>query len=316
MSLKRRLAMTFEVFSRRQTPNSSQVLREEFSDSLRGRILVLYKNLVSGRLTGPGTGPVPEFWHELHISLQHLYGRPRLSDNQSLSEPEDAFVFLLNCEASEFFDFIELSFKLDRWRSIDKAEEIIDIINSFFEMERAPFRLTDYVRIEEPAVNRFGAVYGRSLSIVAYPKVIRTDEEVVHREAIEPALLILDVPHFMEANLRFREALDHYYKREYEDCLTKCGSSLESVLKAICRKKGWNYGEDENVGRVLPIVIEESGLQPFYKDPLMIIATIRNKLSSSHARGTAPAPVKQHVAQYALNSTAAAILLLVQQSDL
>jgi hypothetical protein len=43
----------------------------------------------------------------------------------------------------------------------------------------------------------------------------------------------------------------------------------------------------------------------------MLIATMRNRLSSAHGGGTAVRAVDRHVAQYALTSTAAAVVLLV-----
>ena len=252
----------------------------------------------------------------MHNSLQHLYGRPKLSNYDADDVTEDTFKFLLSCNTGEFFDFIELSFKLDcTWRAIEDEDQLVEAINKILGIENAPYRLTNFSRIVEPMVNRRGPPPWDRVRIIAYPKVIRTDDEAIHREAIEPALSILNVPNFTEADLRFREALDHYRKAEYDDCLTKCGSSLESVLKAICKKKGWTYSEGENLSKVLQTVIDKSGLEPFYKDPLTIVATIRNRLSSSHGRGTTVRTVQPHVAQFTLNSTAAAILLLVHQCN-
>jgi hypothetical protein len=44
----------------------------------------------------------------------------------------------------------------------------------------------------------------------------------------------------------------------------------------------------------------------------MLVARMRNRLSSSHGGGSSVRTVDQHVAQYALNATTAAIVLLVQ----
>jgi hypothetical protein len=43
------------------------------------------------------------------------------------------------------------------------------------------------------------------------------------------------------------------------------------------------------------------------------IATLRNKLGSAHSAGTQQRSVSQHLAKYAINATAAAILLLVEE---
>jgi hypothetical protein len=58
-------------------------------------------------------------------------------------------------------------------------------------------------------------------------------------------------------------------------------------------------------------VIKNLGLDPYFEQPFMIIATLRNRLSSSHGAGMETKAPSQHIAQYALNSTAAAIVLLV-----
>ena len=36
----------------------------------------------------------------------------------------------------------------------------------------------------------------------------------------------------------FRKALDDYRKGDTEDCVAKCGSAFESVLKVLCQKNG------------------------------------------------------------------------------
>jgi hypothetical protein len=43
-----------------------------------------------------------------------------------------------------------------------------------------------------------------------------------------------------------------------------------------------------------------------------MVAILRNKESSSHGGGAQPKKVESHVARFAINATAAAILLLVE----
>ncbi len=316
MPLKHRLTKVYDVFSLRQVSGESNYKIDKVSDRLRRRVLLLFRDVVSGRWGQGDAATAHEFWQDMHNSLQHLYGRPNLSRLSTNSAMDDAIEFLLGCSTDEFFDFIELSFKLDcAWRAIGDEDQFVEAINKVFEVENAPYRLTPISKTVDAEVNRRGPPPWGTVRVLAYPKVIRTDDEVIHREAIEPTLSVLSAPHFSEANLRFREALDHYRKGAYDDCLTKCGTSLESVCKVICSKKRWPYTEDDNISQVLKTVIRESDLESFYESPLMLIATIRNKLSSSHGKGTAIPSVKRHTAQFALNSTAAAILLLVHECE-
>ena len=46
----------------------------------------------------------------------------------------------------------------------------------------------------------------------------------------------MGAPHFEAANVEFRDALDEYRKGHYGDCLTKCCSSFESVMKSLCKQ--------------------------------------------------------------------------------
>jgi hypothetical protein len=64
---------------------------------------------------------------------------------------------------------------------------------------------------------------------------------------------------------------------------------------------------------LLTIVLNNSSLDRFFEQPLMLIATMRNRLSSSHGGGTSVRGVTRHVAQYAVTSTAAAVVLLVHE---
>ena len=57
-----------------------------------------------------------------------------------------------------------------------------------------------------------------------------------------------------------------------------------------------------------------AGLEPFFEQPLVLVATIRNRLSKSHGAGLNSRDVTEAKAEYAINATAAAILLLVKEA--
>jgi hypothetical protein len=142
------------------------------------------------------------------------------------------------------------------------------------------------------------------------------EEEVTHTEAVTPALSVLSAPHYEAANVEFRDALDEYRRGHFADCLTKCCSAFESVMKVLCRRNGWRFDEKKDTaGNLLNIIVSNSTLDPFFGEPLTLIATLRNRLSSSHSGGTAVRSVRRHVAQYAVTSTAAAIVLLAHEAD-
>jgi hypothetical protein len=282
---------------------------------------MLYVDVIAGRMT---TNPYSssahhdyssEFWDQMHQSLRHLYGRPVLSNSQTYSAAEDAARFVERCTTAELFDFMEMSFKLDcSWRVFSEENVFVDAVNEIFRLENAPYQLTPIVKREEqvthPGPRGFARV-GTTIHTVAYPKVVRVDEEVAHAEAIVPALSVLADSDYGGANDEFRKALEDYRKGDNEDCVAKCGQALESVLKVLCQKNRIPFdAKKETAGPLLDKVLGKSGLNTAtFKEPLITVARLRNY--ASHGGGARAKKVEPHVAQYALTSTAAAIVLLV-----
>ena len=252
----------------------------------------------------------------MHNKLEYLYGRVNLSGREALNFIEDAITFLHYSRAEEFFDFIELSFKLDVTGRVMRDENgVVDAVNEIFRASNVPYQLTPIVKVKEKSTV-FSFTHsnpGTVIRTVAYPKIIRAEEELTYQEAVKPALSVLSAPHFEAANQEFRDAMDKYRKGDYEDSLAMCGSAFESVLKVVCKRKRWSYNEHDTASQLLEVLFSNSTLKSFFKQPLMLIATMRNKLSSSHGGGSKVRSVEGHVAQYALTSTAAAIMLLVDE---
>ena len=312
MSLKNQLTSIFDVFSRRDAPRGKGYKPDEVSETLRSRILLLYREFLSGQWSNRhhSQGDYTQtFWEEMARQLQHLYGRPKLSEALTRSAAEDALNFVCTCEPAHFFDFLELTFKVEcMWRF--ERNELVDAVNEIFRVENAPYQLTPFVTQDVQREGPYGG--GTYIETIALPKLIRAEDEVPHAEAMAPALSVLSAPHFKAANLELRDALDEYRKGHYGDCLTKCCSSFESVMKSLCKRNKWPFDEKKDTAApLLKIILSQSKLDPFFEQPLILIATMRNRLSSSHGGGTAVRSVERHVAQYALTSTAAAILLLV-----
>lgn len=127
---------------------------------------------------------------------------------------------------------------------------------------------------------------------------------------MQPALTLLAAPEFKHANDEFLKALEDQRKGDYRDCLTKCGSSFESVMKVLCTKQSIPFKETDTTSALLSTLLTNSQLDRYWEQPLMLIATLRNRLSSSHGAGTQAKKIPEHVAAYIVNSTASAILLL------
>jgi hypothetical protein len=63
-------------------------------------------------------------------------------------------------------------------------------------------------------------------------------------------------------------------------------------------------------------ILDHTALENFLEPVFMIVATLRNRLSKAHGAGAQMRNVPRHIAAYALNSTAAAMLLLVAEVGL
>ncbi len=287
------LSDLFKVFSKRTSPEKP---RKRLTDSFRQRVFMRCRDESLDK----------RFWGNIHVKLAYLHGRPRLSRENTDSPPEDALTFLVSCDDAHFLDFLEYIFQT---QECQHASEFVEDINEFFRQDDLPYALTDFVWTKEQS-GRF-----ESHKLTAYPQVIRKDSEALHRNAIQPALELLRGSEFEAANREFREALEDFRKADYGDCLTKCGSAFESVLKIICARNEWPYSETDTASPLLKTVIANSRLESFFEQPLFLVATIRNKLSKSHGAGSMSRDVSEAKAEYAINATAAAILLLVKEAE-
>jgi hypothetical protein len=305
----------FEVFSRRSSQTEKQEPDRPLTHTFRTR-LVMYCAERFGADVSTVLGAVPDFWEEVHGKIRYLVGRTELVKHTKIvSQFQDIADFLMVCPDENVLDFIEYIFQTHAAFRLQEAEIIHDI-NQFFRVEDLPYEVTPSVWAEkEPSPRRFPP--GGSHVLVTRPQVIRRDDEVTHEWAVGPALTLLRDKSFTSANTEFLKALADFRKGDYDDCLTKCGSAFESTMKIICDRKGWPYDQRDTADPLIRKMLDHStNLEGFFHQPLLIIGTIRNRLSSSHGSGVNTRNIPAHVAKYAINATAAAILLLVEESGL
>ena len=297
------ISTVFDVFSRRNqhTTESNTPLTYEF----RNRVLLLWSRVFLWE-TSKYYPSGSTLWAEVYDKLLYSLGRQRLSEQNAITWQNDLKTYLSDCDDKSFLDFIELSFKATSiWRELDMqtgnrvdVEALIDNVNTFLEIDGLPYYITRFTFSDNGSE--------------AYPQFIRRDSEILHKTAIEPALSLLSASDFREANKEFRGALEDHRKGDFRDCVVKCGSAFESVMKIICDEKGWP--SQSEAGKLLNAVLSKTALPGFLKHPLIQIATIRNELGSAHGAGVEPRDVTPHLAQYTINMTASAILLLVGET--
>lgn len=299
------LGNIFNVFSRRKA-SSSEVLTP-LSTEFRNRTLMLLKDSVKHDFH--------EFLEHLQKKLAYLHGVPVLTDQRGgrINPADDAIAFLLSCEDAHFLDAIEYVFQLENGRFVGQHEKmIIRQINEFLKIDNLPYYLTESVW--ENFETSFHGTPTTGMRLREHPKVIRKDSDTLHETAIEPALALLRKHDLLNANEEFMLGLEDYKKGNYRDCVSKCSSSLESVMKILCSRNKFPYKENDTAGPLLRKVLSNTKLEPFWEQPILLIATIRNKLSYSHGSGTQVKEVPEHIAKFTINATASTILLLCDEA--
>lgn len=317
MSLTDRLSLIYDTFSRRPRGRGVDYAPDVIGEKARMRILLLIRDVYTGTWRSAGFNPQGDygetFWEQIHNVLEHLYGRAKLSsDLHARRHIEDGLAFVETCSTSEFCDFLEAIFKIEcTGRVFWNQNELVEPLNMILRSEGVPYQLTPFVTHEEPNAGPYGQ--GTAVYIVALPKVVRVDDEVTHTEAVMPALSMLADPSYKAPNEEFRNALDDYRKGDFGDCLVKCGSAFESVLKILCQKNRIAFDANKaTLGPLLDKVLSKSKLDTAtFKEPLIAVGRMRNHLSPAHGGGASVKAVERHVAQYAVTATAAAIVLLV-----
>lgn len=253
------------------------------------------------------------FWSGLHQKAAYLYGKFELSGTSvRSSSTDDLLNFFVTCSDEHCFDLIELIFRSNLPGITWPDNNLIPAINQFFSIDALPYHLTGYSTEEYQSTFHGSSPY-TARRITEYPQIIRKDSELIHQYAMEPTLRLLDTSIFKHANDEFLKALEDHRKGDYRDCLTKCGSAFESVMKILCEKNSLSFKTTDTASALLKTLLGNGQLDSFWEQPLMLIATLRNRLSSSHGAGTQAKLIPEHVATYAVNSTASAILLLCSE---
>jgi hypothetical protein len=295
----------FRSFSRR-TPAATPAPKS-LTKTFRTRVLMRCRDTF-----GPA-GFLQDFWAEMHTKLAYLHGTPSLSPAASRRDVvEDLLDFLGQCSDDHFLDFVEFIFQAECIYTIAHKDRLVEDIDEFFRVDDLPYALTGFVWTSSK-VKQWGQEYD-GMTLTSVPQVIRKDSEHIHSAVVTPVLELLRETRFATANVEFLAALSDYRHGRFGDALTKISSSFESVLKVICASKGWPHKASDTAAPLIGTVVKQAGLETFFEQPLMLIATMRNRLSTAHGGGTETRTVSAARAEYAINASAAAILFLVRET--
>lgn len=152
-------------------------------------------------------------------------------------------------------------------------------------------------------------------------QIIRIDSQFTHVEVVRPALKLLKKPEYAGSQNEFLNACEHYRHGRKKDVLDDCLKALESLMKSICKKRGWAYHANATASPLIKICLTNKLIPLFLQSKLESlqsllesgIPTIRNKMSG-HGQGDEVVEVPDCIVAYALHETAS-ILILFDQAE-
>jgi hypothetical protein len=218
-------------------------------------------------------------------------------------------------------------FLLDKDTSIENLLDLIELTFRYLD-EIIPKLLQDPqysgelkgIQPPEDAINELNDRFHEHTIGYQYNngQIVRVDSGFIHAEVVVPALSLLSSQHFKGAEQEFRNAHEHYRKKEYKDAIVDALNAFESTMKIICDECGWSY--DKGTAKELIDVVLKNELVPKYLqnhlsglNSVLVggVATVRNK-TSGHGQGTQLIIVPEYLAAYVLHLTASNIVLLVE----
>ena len=149
-------------------------------------------------------------------------------------------------------------------------------------------------------------------------EIIKIDTELVHAEAVKPALSLLRDPTYKGAEDEFLQAYAHYRKGNNKEAMNDALKAFESTMKSIFDKRKWAYSKTDPAAKLIKVCFDNGLIPAFWESHFAGlrstleagVPTGRNKLSG-HGQGQSPTVVPDYLASYILHMTASAIVFLV-----
>lgn len=155
-----------------------------------------------------------------------------------------------------------------------------------------------------------------------YGELFRIDNTHTHKEIVLPSILLIRDKRFESVEEEFFKAFEHYKDRNYEAAITEAGKAFESAMKTICKRKNYEFNNDDTASKLLTILKNKEFFSPMFESQMINLnklisevmtglSTIRNK-SGAHGQGDGIRNVPIELVQFTLNQVASNILFLIQ----
>lgn len=298
----------FNLFSKRQRAARGEIpdvyQYKHLPNPLRVQILHIVNDVVGEN--SYGYTEVDQVFDFLHRTLCKERGVFRLHVN-SYSDRESVSNYFLQEEGTEL--------------ALDVVELVFGVIDNYCRTDQFQNRTIRNKSDPDDAIEELNARFREHGCGYQFEsgEIIRVDSQVIHAEAVKPALALLNQSGFEGANEEFLSAHTHFRHGRHKEALVDCLKSLESTLLAICKIRNWATKPTDTAKNLLAVCFDH-GILPTYLDSQMNslrallesgVPTVRNK-NGGHGQGAAPLAVPEFLARYTLNLTATSILLLVE----
>lgn len=237
-------------------------------------------------------------------------------------------MFRLAGEAYQNWDYLEelINFFLHE----EDTEKALDVIELSFRVADRLARDYQYRKLNNPSKSIDDAIAELNARFKEHGigfqyeegELIRVDSQMLHAEAVKPALVLLSAKEYKGAQEEFLNAFEHYRHGKHKEALNDALKSFESTIKTICEKRGWTHDPKDTSKRLIEICYQKDLVPSFWQQHMSAlrglleggVPTGRNKLSG-HGQGSTPTEVPDHIVAYVLHMTAAAIVFLVKSEE-
>ncbi len=289
---------------------------DDLPDKLRVQIIHIWRATLGHRVE-IDIYPLPfsstESWHFVLEGLRRERGTFQLIKaraNNRHDENEVAQYFLDEGDVERALDVVQLVF------------QVILFHREVLEQHRQNDHLGELKQTPEEAIDELNARFKEHG--VGYQfengQIVRVDSQLLHAEIVKPALALLHDKAFAGPNDEFLKAHEHHRHGRQEECLVDCLKAFESTMKVICDKRGWPYDKNKDtVSKLIDVVFTRGLIAPHVQGEFTALRGIlesglpptRNR-NAGHGQGARVRTVPPYLAAYALHTTAANIVFLVE----
>ncbi len=229
--------------------------------------------------------------------------------------------------ADRYNDYLmEITNFILKEQNVEHCLSAIEILCRLIENTASKFDyryLTNAAELSKEAIEEINARFKENGVGYEYDgEILRIDSQLIHSEAVKPALSLLQEGHYAGAQDEFLKAYSHYRKGANKEAMNEALKAFESVMKAICEKRKWTFQKTDTAAKLIQVMLDHGLVPVFWQSHFGALRTTleagvptgRNKLSG-HGQGTSQTVVPDYLAGYILNMTASAIVFLAKSEQ-